>query len=483
MIGTLTEFVAELRAIGLPVSMVEALDAAVALQHTDLDGPESLKAALGATLVKNARHYPAFENAFDVYFGLMAAPEPPAHFDEDDEQGGADGTGGSDGAGGGGGGGDELLEAMIAALAAGDRDALRRLVRQAVSQLAGMEPGRPVGGRYYYYRVMRRLGSERMNEQLLAALSGDAADVDAEDPLVDRLRREEAERLGDELRAEVRREILRRLVADRGADQVAATVRMPLAEDIDLMHATREELDEIERAIAPLARKLATRLSRRRKHGSKGRLDVRRTIRRSLAYGGALVEPQFKPPRRSKPELVILADVSGSMATFARFTLQLTHAISSELSKVRSFAFIDGLDEVSRFFGPDEDFHRSVVRMGSEADLVRRDGHSDYGRSLAEFAIHHMEAISPKTTVIITGDARNNYRDTGREHLEAMASRARALFWLNPEARRYWNTGDSIMATYAPLCDAVEQVRSLRQLEAFVERAALPSTRPVRRSA
>ena len=165
------------------------------------------------------------------------------------------------------------------------------------------------------------------------------------------------------------------------------------------------------------------------------------------------------------------------MATFARFTLQLTQAISSELSKVRSFAFIDGLDEVTSFFGPDADFHRSVVRMAAEADLVRRDGHSDYGRSLAEFTERYLSAVTSRTTVIITGDARNNYRESGVGELEEIASQARAVFWLNPEVRRYWDTGDSIMATYEPWCDAVEQVRSLRQLEAFVERAALPRSR------
>lgn len=474
MIRTLTSFVAELRAVGLPVSMVEVLDAAEALRHTDLDDPESLEAALGAAMVKNGRHYPAFHAAFEIYFGLRAAPAAPSSSDE--TPGGAAEGGG---AAGGGGEADELSEAIVRALASGDTEALRRLVREAVSRLAGMEPGRPVGGRYYYYRVMRRLGAEDLPQRLLDALHA----PEEADPLLDRLQREEADRLTDRLRDEVRREILRRLVDDRGADQVARTVRPTLVEDLDLMHATREELDEIERAVAPLARKLATRLSVRRRRSGRGRLDVRRTIRRSLAHGGALVEPQFKAPPRSKPELVILCDVSGSMATFARFTLQLTSAISSELSKVRSFAFIDGLDEVTGFFGPHADFHSAVARMGAEADLVRRDGHSDYGRSLREFTERYADAVTAKTTLVITGDARNNYRDTGVEHLQAVAQRARAVFWLNPEAQRYWDTGDSIMTTYASVVDRVEQVRTLRQLEAFVERVALPSARPPRRVA
>jgi uncharacterized protein with von Willebrand factor type A (vWA) domain len=260
---------------------------------------------------------------------------------------------------------------------------------------------------------------------------------------------------------------------------VARTVRQPLVEDIDLMHATREEIEQLERAVSPLARKLGTRLAQRRKRGSKGRLDVRRTIRRSLSHGGALVDPRFKPPRRSKPELVLLCDVSGSMATFARFTMQLTYAIANELSKVRTFAFIDGLDEVTDFFGTDVAFEEGLARMGVEADLVRRDGHSDYGRSFREFRTRFGEAVSARTTILVTGDARNNYRESGIADIEAVAAQARALFWLNPESERYWDTGDSIMGTYRGVADRVHEVRTLRQLETFVAEAALPVSRRI----
>lgn len=472
MIGVLTGFVDELRAVGVPVSMVEAIDAAEALRYTDLGDRNALRATLAATLVKSSRHSGAFDSAFDVFFGLAARPA------DADDDGSGEGSGEGGGAGGGDGlDGDELLEAIADALARGDDEALRRLVRQAVDQFSGMEPGRPVGGRYYLYRVMRRLDSARLLQRLLGGSTQVGA---AEDGLEWRVERERAERLVEALQEEIRQEILRRLVADRGAEAVARTLRVPLVEDIDLMHATREELDEIELAIGPLARKLASRVAQRRKRGDRGRLDVRRTIRRSLEYGGALVDPRFKPPRRSKPELVLLCDVSGSMATFARFTMQLTYAMQSEFSRVRAFAFIDGLDEVTQFFGTGTDFHDGIARMSREADLVRRDGHSDYGRSFAEFAESHAPAVTPRSTVIITGDARNNYRDSGADVLGTMTARARALFWLNPEADRYWDTGDSIMSTYAEFCDSVDQVRTLRELETFVERIVLPAHRAAR---
>ncbi len=472
MIDTLAEFVEELRAVGIPVSMVEALDAAEALRVADMGSPEALRAALGATMIKSARHYPAFEAAFEIFFGARAFPD----------EGGVEGDvvasvtpAGAEAGGGGGETADVLMAAIVEALATGDDEALRRLVAQAVELLAGMEPGRPVGGRYYLYRVMRRLDADRLLASLAAAMVGGGPEHDAlGGVLLDARARRALERLRDELRAE----ILRRLVVDRGAAPVARTLRRPLVEDIDLMHATRLEIEELERAVGPLARKLATRLANRRKHGAEGRLDVRRTIRRSLAHGGTLIDPRFRPPRRSKPELVVLCDVSGSMATFARFTMQLTYAIGNEFSRVRSFAFIDGLDEVTGFFDTRSGFHDALERMNREADLVRTDGHSDYGAALGEFVARYPGVVTPRSTVIVTGDARNNYRASGVEDLAWIADRARALFWLNPEASRYWDTGDSIMSLYAEVCDGVDQVRTLRQLEAFVERVALPTARP-----
>ena len=455
--------------MGIPVSMVEVLDAAAAIEHTDLANPENLKATFGATLIKNARHYPAFDATFDVYFGLAVRP------DTIDDADGVHSAGGSDGGGGGGesGEGAPILDALVDALLEGQRDRLRQLVSRAVAMYAAMQPGRPVGGRYYTYRVLRRIDTDELLARLLAAL----APTDPEGVVEQRLRRDEAESMVQAVRDELERQVTALLVADRGPDQVAASRRLPLVEDVDLMHATRDEIAQVEQAVAPLARKLATRHAQRRRHGRKGRLDVRRTIRRSLGHGGVLLEPQFKAPRMSKPEIVVLCDLSGSMATFARFTMQLTYAIASEFSKVRVFGFIDGLDEVTDYFGSEVDFHDGLISMSRTADLVRADGHSDYGQSLKEMWEKYGDAITPRTSVMITGDARNNYRSSGEEYLDRIAERSRATFWLNPEPRRYWDTGDSIMSRYAGACDVVEQVRTLRQLEDFVEQAALPTVR------
>ena len=472
MLPVITGFIDELREAGVPVSMVEAIDAMKAVEAIDMGRRVALRETLRATLIKNLRHERAFDTAFDIYFSTVPMPSDegddatPALGDagETNSQGGAGSDGGFDH--------EALFNALLEALSGMDEDALRRGVRDAVDNLAGMEPGRPVGGTYYLYRTLRRLDLAELEDQLLEAMGGDE-DLSEFDQ---RLLREEVEALIERLREEVQEEIRRRLVADRGREAVARTLRRPLIEDVDLMHATSNDLGEMEAAIGPLTRKLAARLARRRKKRT-GRLDFRRTVRKSLATGGVPADPQFKHPRPHRPEVWLLCDISGSMATFSRFTLQFTHAMSTHFSKLRTFAFVDTIDEVTDFFGPGIDFGSAVARITTEAEVVWLDGHSDYGNSLETFYSRYGSQLTPRTTVIITGDARNNYRPPRDRVLADVAKASRALVWLNPEPMAYWDTGDSAMSHYSRHCSSTHEVRTLRQLEEFVETLTLPAGR------
>jgi uncharacterized protein with von Willebrand factor type A (vWA) domain len=470
VLGVITGFIDELRAAGVPVSMVEAIDSMRAVEAIDIGDRVGLRETLRATLVKNLRHERAFDTAFDVYFATLPISSPLAEPVEDSPPG----EWSPDGAGGAGHGDfdlDALLDQLFEALTALDEEAIRRGARQAVDRLAGMEPGRPVGGTYYLYRTLRRLDMAGLEERLLEELiDDDMSDFDR------RLLKEEIEARLEQLRVEIEEEIRRRLVVDRGRQAVARTLRRPLVEDVDLMHATTTDLQEMEAAIGPLTRKLAARLARRRKRRT-GRLDFRRTVRRSLGTGGVPADPQFRHPRPHRPEVWLLCDVSGSMATFSRFTLQFTHAMSTHFSKLRSFAFVDTIDEVTDYFGPGVDFGSALRRVATEAEVVWLDGHSDYGNSLETFARRFGPQLSPRTTVIITGDARNNYRPPRDGVLDEIARSARAVVWLNPEPSNYWDTGDSMMSSYAKHCTSVHEVRTLRQLEQFVEELTLPSGR------
>ncbi len=170
------------------------------------------------------------------------------------------------------------------------------------------------------------------------------------------------------------------------------------------------------------------------------------------------------------------------MATFARFTMQFVYAMSTQFSKLRSFVFIDALDEVTSFMEAGADFPQALDRIAREAEVVWLDGHSDYGNSLETFVTRYAPQLSPRTTVIITGDARNNYRPPRDESLKAVADNSRGLVWLNPEPRAYWDTGDSTMSHYARHCTSVHEVRTLRQLESFVENLTLPARRATQNS-
>ncbi len=487
MLDLLSGFVTELRRAGLPVSLTEHLDAAEAVRHIPLEDREALKYALAATLVKSSWHWRAFETAFEIYFAVRSGPVERGEADTDGEGGREDdeaheGAGderaaqrgergpGRSWQGGGAAEGmtpEELAEMLFSALLSADHALMNAVARNAVDRYAGMEPGRPVGGTYYLFRTLRNLDLDAVLERLMAgAHAGASGGVLTE--LEERLAADEFKVRLEEFRRAVEGEIRRRLVEDRGAEALARSVRKPLPEDIDVMHASREELAILRRVLHPLSRKLAVRLTRKRRHGRRGPLDFRATMRRSLSTGGVPVEPRFRHPRPSKPEIFVIADISGSVASFARFTLHLVYAISSQFSKVRSFVFVDGIDEVTRFFEGVVDPAEAVVRINAEADVIWVDGHSDYGHALSEFHRRWGDQITSRSTVMVLGDGRNNYHASQSWVLEDLQERARHVYWLNPEPRDYWGSGDSVVSEYEAHCDEMVECRTLRQLEHFV---------------
>ena len=343
---------------------------------------------------------------------------------------------------------------------------MRALARQAVRRYAGMEPGRPVGGTYYLYRTLRNLDLDGVMERLMQAREQAPEPLT---PLEERLERDEYESRVDQLRKEIEAEIRRRLVADRGVEAMARTLRKPLPRtSTSCTPAARWPRCARRSTRSPASWRCAWPASGATAARA---LDFRSTVRHSLSTGGVPIEPRFRYPRPAKPEIFV-ADISGSVAAFARFTLHLVYAISNQFSKVRSFVFIDGIDEVTRLFEGTEDIGEAVHRVNTEADVIWVDGHSDYGHAFEVFWQRYGKDIGPKTTVLLLGDARNNYHATQSWVVKEMRHRARHVYWLNPEPRSYWNTGDSIIGEYATHCDGVFECRNLRQLERFVDHLA-----------
>ena len=475
LLDLLNGFVVELRNAGLPVSLTENLDAMEAVQHIPLEDREAFKYALAATLIKNHAHWRSFETVFEVYFSLRGPEyrigdgdgdsdldEMWREMQEMQQQGEGKGQGGMDAMTP-----EEIAQMLMQALMNGDQGMMRAMAKQSVQRFAGMEPGRPVGGTYYLYRTLRNLDLDNMLDKMMEA---SRQQTDSElTSLEERLEKEEFSDRIEKFKGEIEAEIRRRLVADRGAEAMAKTLRKPLPEDVEFMHASRDEMVALKKSLAPLTRKLAARLARKRRHRRKGPLDFRATVRSSLSYGGVPAEPKFKAPRVAKPELIVVADISGSVAAFARFTLMLVYAIQNQFSKVRSFVFIDGIDEVTDYFKSTEDIAEAIHRVNTEADVVWVDGHSDYGHAFEVFWERHGKDIGPKSTVLLLGDARNNYHASQSWVVKEISQKARHVYWLNPEPKSYWNTGDSIVGEYGTFTDGVYECRNLRQLEGFVD--------------
>lgn len=454
------DLVAALRRAGLPAAQAGAIDAVRALRHVELLDREQLREALAAVTVTARSQRGAFDELFDLYFPARpVAPSRPQSEQARPPEGETEQAEPDP---------DAELRALLEVLGEGDHEAIRRAARAAVERFGRVE-GRDGRVTYFQYKVFRAIDLQRLLAELLRR-EQDERDGDLS-PLEERLLRDEFERRLRAFREEVDAEIRRHAAADRGLDQVAERLVRPPIEDRDLFHLSREEQQELRAQIRPLARKLATRVATKRRLGRDGRLDIRRTIRRSLITGGVPFEPTFRPRRPHKPELFLLCDVSGSVASFSRFTLHLVHALQEQFSTVRSFAFIDALDEVTPWFASGE-VDEAMRRMLVEAELVWLDGHSDYGRALEGFHAEYADGLGPRTTVLILGDARNNHRQSGAWVLADLRRRARHVYWLNPEPRRFWDSGDSIASSYARHVDDMVEVRNLNQLAGFVERIA-----------
>lgn len=444
--GAIEGLVDTLRRRQIDIGVSAIIDATRAAGQVELLHRDELRAALRCTLIVNAHHLAVFDETFDRWFPARptrAMPQPagPATgSDETPEEAGS---------------GDNLESDIEAAVADGDDRDLRLLAERAVEEHGGFDGGARTE-RYHLYRVLRALDLAQLLTQMMARARGDGDALD---------RRE----------LDARIETLRRLLAEGVRAELARHEPPPGHQgrtadpfDVELARATAGELDEMRRAVRPLARRLAARLRRRRRSLRSGRVDVRRTIRRSLTSGGVPLEVVHRRPRAHQPELFVLCDISGSVADVAGFTLTFLSALSDELTRTRAFAFVDAVDEITDLVR-DRGGAIEPWRLLQHGKVIGDDGHSDYGAVLSSFwTTYGRTGLTDRSTLIVTGDARNNYRAERAEVLAEIAARVRAVYWLNPEPAGEWDTTDSVMAAYRPSCSHAFEVRTLRQLESAI---------------
>jgi uncharacterized protein with von Willebrand factor type A (vWA) domain len=265
------------------------------------------------------------------------------------------------------------------------------------------------------------------------------------------------------------------------AEQVAHQVGQQIAEQranrpddlygSDLMHKplqslTEEEANMLRKEVQRLITQLRSRAALRRKRGNKGKFDSKSTIRANQRYGGVPMELRFKK-KKLKPSLVLICDVSTSMRSVAEFTLRLTYELQDQVAKARSFAFNSDMQEIS--------ITLSGRRAADAVKNVLNDippGYyaTDFGNSLNTFYQNWLDAVNGRTTVVILGDARNNYNSPRIDLMKDLQRRARRLIWLNPEHKLKWGIDDSDMWDYVPVCDSVYVVRNLAQLATAIDR-------------
>jgi uncharacterized protein with von Willebrand factor type A (vWA) domain len=353
----------------------------------------------------------------------------------------------------------QLRQRLLTALTQGDQDSLRRMAVEAVGRFGAM-PGRGPGlSSWSAYNALRRLSPDDLVARIVAALVEDGR-VDGE------AQRVAAGRLGA-FSAMVEAEARRRIAEEKGPDHVADVAVRPSIDRLDFTAAKRADLEEMRREIYPLARRLATRLAREQHARRRGPLDFRRTVRASISTGGVPLTTHHRPKRPHRAELVVLCDVSGSVASFARFTLMLVFALREQFQQVRAFTFVDQVHEVTRLFVPGEDPGDVLASLAASSEHAARWGRTNYGRAFGDFAESFPHAIGPKSSLLVLGDARSNYSDLAVPVLRELAERARHAFWLNPEHRRHWDTGDSAASAYGAVVPMVE-CRNLAQLGTFV---------------
>ncbi|MBE7324054.1 VWA domain-containing protein [Nocardioides sp. Y6] len=441
-------FVEALREAGLPVSLAEGLDAVEALGALGWSERETVRTAYAATLVKRTGQRVTFDAVFDLWFPRMVG-EGVAARALDDESGVRDSAPQLQ----------DFRERLAEEMAAEPPQEHPELAAEAVARFGRM-PGRAPGQTGWSpYTTLRRVDPDELVARLVEALTRQGMEPEEA--------RGEAERRVATFRAQVEADALRRLAAERDLVELARTTVRPSIDQLEFTSARREDLDRLRRELLPLARKLATRLTKEQHARRRGALDFRRTVRASLATGGVPLETHHRPRRPHRNELVVLCDVSGSVANFAQFTLMLVFALREQFTKVRAFAFVDDVHEVTDVFDPGADPAAVFAELARRSAHAARFGRTNYGEAFGRFEQQYADALGPKSTLMVLGDARSNYRNLNEEALAAMVERSRRAVWLNPEHRRHWGTGDSAAPVYGQVVPMTE-CRNLSQLSEFV---------------
>lgn len=459
--GHLVGFVEALRGVGISVGPSETVDAGRVMATLGLSDREVLREGIACAVLRRPDHRETYDAMFDLWFPAALGTRAVVLGDEADAT--PDGT----------------------ALPPDDVEAMRQMLADLLTQnpdLADMDErlvamiARIVeaygkysssrGPSFSSYQALKAMALDELEGKLLAGLLAPYGDEPT--PSQEQIAKAMAAQRISQLRKMVDAETKRRTAEQLGRDHVQMYGIPQLSENVEFLRASGDQLRQMRRVVAPLARTLATRLAARRRRTRSGTIDLRKTLRKSMSTGGVPIDVVLAKPRPARPELVVLCDVSGSVAGFSHFTLLLVHALRQQFSRVRVFAFIDTTDEVTHMFGPDADLAVAIQRITREAGVYSRDGHSDYGNAFASFVQAFPNVLSPRSSLLVLGDGRTNYRNPETGLLAHMVTSSRHAHWLNPEPKHLWGSGDSAVPRYQEVI-AMHECRSAKQLASVID--------------
>lgn len=466
------EFTNLLRKSGIRVSVAEGIDAFNALDELSLDDREVFRDALRAAMVKRGDEIPTYDELFDLFWSGFYDNLRDAFGDMEGQLGDmgidlqqllaqlAQMLENMDG--------DMDLGELAQAMLTQDLSQLENLIRQAAEQAGTQRIENMLQVGFFSRRTTEQLGMEGAQEQLEA--------------LADRMR---AQGMGEEA-IEQMQELIRKLMetvrrsvrnfVERELQQqnhnYMEKFRREMLTEKSFYHLTEEEIGKMREVVARLAQRIKNILSIRKKRLKRGKLDLHQTLRRNMARGGIPFEVVYKTRRKDRPKLVILCDVSSSVANVSRFMLQFMYSLQEAFTKIRCYVFVAELGEVTDVFH-DADVNSAIERALDGGDVINVYTRSNFGFAFHEFWKNHLAAIDNKTTVMILGDARNNYNDARAWCVRDIQNKAKNVVWLNPESPSAWGFGDSVMDRYMPYCDIVEECRNLRQLSKIVDQIVL----------
>ena len=238
-------------------------------------------------------------------------------------------------------------------------------------------------------------------------------------------------------------------------------------EEKDFLFTDAEERRKLLKETRNLGLILANKFVKYTKSASKGKLLFRKTIRKSLKNGGSLFDIVLRPKVKKKPRLILLCDISGSMALYSLFGLTLLFGVVQRFRSVHTYVFIDGITEISKEL-KNLKFNNINKILTNWNDYVQVDGHSDYEKSFNDLLEEKIINNSSFNTLIVIGDARNNYRPINIETVHKLSKKFQNIYWMNPERSQYWNTGDSQFYHYQSISKKYSEVRNFEQLKTFI---------------